>query len=65
MQTGLDGVVAAETVLCHTDRERGMLWMRGVAVSRSAGWLAHAMEQRATGRMIRPASRYVGETAVT
>jgi hypothetical protein len=35
------------------------------AVSRSAGWLAHAMEQRATGRMIRPASRYVGVTAVT
>jgi citrate synthase len=30
------------------------------AVSRCAGWLAHAMEQRATGRMIRPTSRYVG-----
>jgi citrate synthase len=30
------------------------------AVSRSAGWLAHAMEQQKTGRMIRPISRYVG-----
>jgi citrate synthase len=30
------------------------------AVGRSAGWLAHAMEQRRTGRMIRPASAYVG-----
>jgi citrate synthase len=30
------------------------------AVSRCAGWLAHAMEQRQTGRMIRPTSRYVG-----
>lgn len=31
------------------------------AVSRVAGWLAHTAEQRATGRLIRPASRYVGE----
>ena len=30
------------------------------AVGRSAGWLAHAMEQRKTGRMIRPTSAYVG-----
>ena len=30
MQSGLDGVVAAETVLCHTDSARGMLWVRGV-----------------------------------
>lgn len=30
------------------------------AVGRSAGWLAHAMEQQKTGRMIRPVSRYVG-----
>ena len=30
------------------------------AVGRSAGWLAHAMEQQKTGRMIRPASAYVG-----
>ena len=30
------------------------------AVGRSAGWLAHAMEQQQTGRMIRPTSTYVG-----
>ena len=30
------------------------------ATARAAGWLAHAMEQRKTGRMIRPTSRYIG-----
>jgi citrate synthase len=30
------------------------------AVGRSAGWCAHIAEQRAHGRLIRPASRYVG-----
>ena len=30
------------------------------AVARSAGWLAHAMEQRQTGRLIRPSSAYIG-----
>jgi citrate synthase len=30
------------------------------AVGRCAGWLAHAMEQQQTGRMIRPTSAYVG-----
>ena len=31
------------------------------AVGRVAGWSAHANEQRRTGRLIRPQSRYVGE----
>lgn len=31
------------------------------AVGRIAGWCAHVIEQRRTGRLIRPASRYVGE----
>ncbi len=31
------------------------------AIGRMAGWLAHAMEQRETGRLIRPRARYVGE----
>ena len=30
------------------------------AVGRVLGWVAHAYEQEATGRIIRPASRYVG-----
>jgi citrate synthase len=30
------------------------------AVGRMAGWCAHVMEQRATGRLMRPASRYIG-----
>lgn len=30
------------------------------ALGRTPGWLAHALEQRKTGRMIRPQSRYVG-----
>ena len=30
------------------------------ALARSPGWIAHALEQRKTGRMIRPKSRYVG-----
>jgi citrate synthase len=30
------------------------------AVARAAGWLAHAMEQRRAGRLIRPSSSYVG-----
>jgi citrate synthase len=30
------------------------------AVSRAAGWIAHAFEQRRANRIIRPQSRYVG-----
>lgn len=30
------------------------------AAGRMAGWLAHAREQRMTGRLIRPQSRYIG-----
>jgi citrate synthase len=30
------------------------------AVARAAGWLAHAMEQQKSGRLIRPSSAYIG-----
>jgi citrate synthase len=33
------------------------------AVGRVAGWCAHVTEQRLRGRLIRPASRYVGASA--
>ncbi len=31
------------------------------AVGRVVGWIAHAMEQSADGRLIRPRARYIGE----
>lgn len=33
------------------------------AMGRVAGWTAHVMEQEATGRLMRPASRYIGPLA--
>jgi citrate synthase len=30
-------------------------------ISRSIGWVAHALEQAADNRLVRPASRYVGD----
>jgi len=36
------------------------LFSAAFACGRVAGWLGHVAEQRTTGRLIRPASRYVG-----
>jgi citrate synthase len=34
------------------------------ALSRSVGWMAHALEQAATGQLIRPRARYIGPALV-
>jgi len=33
------------------------------AIGRAVGWIAHALEQQATGRLIRPRARYTSSTA--
>lgn len=35
------------------------------ALARTAGWIAHAREQLATGRLLRPAAEYIGATGRT
>ncbi len=44
-------------------RELGLtpdLFSPTFAIGRTAGWTGHILEQRATGRLIRPQSEYVG-----
>ena len=45
MSDGLDGVVACQTVLSHTDGETGTIWVRG-HTDRRAGRRSTAMKAR-------------------
>jgi len=47
-------------VLLHALRISRAAFSPTFAVARAAGWCAHVREQRATGRLIRPSSKYVG-----
>lgn len=57
LQTNLE--INAALLLDAVGLERDA-FMPVFAIGRSAGWIAHALEQQKTGRMIRPLSRYVG-----
>ncbi len=53
----LDFGLAALELACGWPQSAGQVLF---ALGRSAGWIAHAMEQVADGRLIRPRARYVG-----
>lgn len=54
------GVEAGLVALCHSlkmpYRSAGAI----LAIARSAGWIAHVIEQRLAGMMLRPRARYMG-----
>ncbi len=54
------GLVALAAAL---DADRGVPSML-FALGRTAGWIAHALEQRAQASMLRPRARYVGRPAI-
>jgi citrate synthase len=56
-RANIDMALAALTVQLEMPRDAPFILFAG---GRTAGWLAHAMEQRASGRLIRPRANYVG-----
>jgi citrate synthase len=50
------GLVALAAALELPERSAGALW----ALGRTAGWIAHVMEQRLAGYVLRPRAKYVG-----
>ncbi|MYM93652.1 citrate synthase family protein [Duganella vulcania] len=57
MPANADFALAAMSVVCGWPPAAGEILF---ALARSAGWIAHAAEQIASGSMIRPRARYVG-----
>lgn len=55
----VDFALSALTVAFDLPRDAPMVLF---ALARSVGWLAHAMEQATSGRLIRPRARYIGPT---
>lgn len=53
----IDFALAAMTAAFHLPPDAPLVLF---ATARCVGWLAHAMEQAAAGRLIRPRARYVG-----
>jgi citrate synthase len=60
-QPNVDFALAALADRFGLPRDAGFVLF---ALARSVGWIAHALEQSATGHLIRPRARYVG-TALT
>jgi citrate synthase len=50
------GLVALAVALQLPERSAGALW----ALGRTAGWIAHVMEQRLAGYVLRPRAKYIG-----
>lgn len=55
------GLVALARTYCLPDRAPLLLF----ALGRTIGWIAHAIEQYATGELIRPPARYTGPAPKT
>lgn len=55
----LDFALATVTRVLGLPRGAGLTLF---AIGRTIGWIGHAIEQYATGRLIRPRARYVGES---
>jgi citrate synthase len=52
----MDAALLLETIGLPRDA-----FMPTFAIARTPSWIAHALEQQKTGRMIRPRSTYVGD----
>lgn len=53
----IDMALAGLAYVLEADHEAPLAWF---AIGRSAGWIAHALEQIDTGLLIRPRARYIG-----